>query len=92
MGKLHKKRKTKQHFVWRNYLRAWANNDIICCLMDNKIFESNLMGIGQKRYFYKLKELRTNEIEFLMALIEQDDRSIIRKLNGGWVNFLIRSL
>ncbi|WP_320657485.1 DUF4238 domain-containing protein [Aeromonas veronii] len=87
MGKLHKKRKTKQHFVWRNYLRAWANNETIYCLMDNKIFKPNLMNIGQERYFYKLKELRTNEIEFLRALIEQDDRRIIRKLNGGWVDF-----
>ncbi|HDZ8893986.1 TPA: DUF4238 domain-containing protein [Aeromonas dhakensis] len=88
--KLHKKRKTKQHFVWRNYLRAWANNDIICCLMGNKIFKSNLMGIGQERCFYKLKELRYNEIEFLRALIEQDSRKIIRKLNRGWIDFFNR--
>ncbi|MFH7524865.1 DUF4238 domain-containing protein [Aeromonas sp. A5] len=88
--KLHKKRKTKQHFVWRNYLRAWANNEIICCLMGNKIFKSNLMGIGQERYFYKLKELRYNEVEFLRALIDQDSRKIIRKLNRGWIDFFNR--
>lgn len=27
-----------QHYVWRYYLRQWANNDQIYCLRSNKVF------------------------------------------------------
>lgn len=54
--------------------------------MDNKIFKSGLMGVGQERYFYKLKELSSNEMFFLKAFIEQDNRPLIRKLNHGWLD------
>lgn len=84
---MHNEKKKKQHFVWRKYLRAWAENESIYCLMNDKIFRSGLMGVGQERYFYKLKELTKAEIEFIKALIDQDNRPLIRELNHGWIDF-----
>ncbi len=55
---LNLQKKKKQHFVWRKYLKGWSENDSIYCLMDGRIFKPGLMGVGQERYFYKLKELR----------------------------------
>ena len=80
-------KKKKQHFVWRKYLKAWSENDSIYCLMDGRIFKSGLMGVGQERYFYKLKELTKDEIKFIKALIDKDKRPMIRKLNHGWIDF-----
>lgn len=80
-------KKKKQHFVWRKYLRAWSENESIYCLMDGSIFKPGLMGVGQERYFYKIKELTKAEIEFVKAIIEQDKRPFIRDLNYGWIDF-----
>lgn len=78
-------KKKKQHFVWRKYLRPWAHDDSIFCLMGDKIFESGLMGVGQEKYFYKLKELSTKEIQFLKTLLEKDQSPLISQLNHGWL-------
>ncbi len=78
-------KKKKQHFVWRKYLRPWTLDDSIFCLMGDRIFESGLMGIGQEKYFYKLKELSTKEIQFIKDLLEKDQRSLISQLNHGWL-------
>ena len=80
-------KKKKQHFVWRKYLKSWSENDSIYCLMDGRIFKSELMGVGQERYFYKLKELTEAEIKLLKAFIDKDTNPMIRKLNHGWIDF-----
>ena len=84
---MHIENKKRQHFVWRKYLRKWAINEKIFCLMGERIFEGGLMNIGQEKYFYKLKELTDQEISFLKALVESDNRPMIRKLNRGWIDF-----
>ena len=62
------KKKKNQHYVWRHYLRQWTQNDKIYCLRNGKIFESNLMGVAQQRYFYKLKELTLADCAFIKKL------------------------
>lgn len=84
---MHNEKKKRQHFVWQKYLKKWSENEKIICLMDERIFDVGLMKIGQEKYFYKLKELSEQEISFLKALIEKDNRPIIKELNHGWVNF-----
>lgn len=73
--------------MWRKYLRAWSEKESIFCLMDGKVFKSGLMGVGQERFFYKLKELDNAELEFIKAFINQDKRTMIRDLNLGWIDF-----
>jgi hypothetical protein len=57
-------KKRKQHYIWRYYLNAWATDEQIFCLRENKIFKTNLMNIGNIRDFYRLKELSNQDIKF----------------------------
>ena len=84
---MHLEKKKKQHYVWRKYLRKWSEKDSIHCLMGERVFKTGLMNIGQERYFYKLKELTSSEIEFLKIFINQSDRPLLRELNHGWIDF-----
>src|SRR5215216_1129058 len=61
-------KKRHHHYVWRYYLRPWSFNGKIACLREGKIFESELMGVGQKRDFYKLNELNNNDFAFIKRL------------------------
>lgn len=83
--KLHEEKKKRQHFVWRKYLRKWASNGRIFCLMGERVFETGLMSIAQEKYFYELKELSEQEISLLKAVIECDSRPMIRRLNHNWI-------
>ncbi len=62
MGKL-------QHYVPRFYLRAWANNEKIYCLQDNKVRNPNIRGVGAENYFYRLRELSLDDVNFLRQAI-----------------------
>ncbi|KEK26512.1 DUF4238 domain-containing protein [Shewanella xiamenensis] len=78
-------KKRRHHYVWRNYLRSWSDNEQIWCARNKKVFPTNLMNIGQERDFYRLNELTKQEISFLTLLINQHTSEAIQKLNHGWV-------
>lgn len=61
-------KKRHHHYVWRYYLRPWSSNGKIVCLREGKIFKSELMGVGQKRDFYKLNELNNKDFAFIKRL------------------------
>ena len=62
-------KKRRQHHVWKSYLRAWAKDEIIFCLQDGRIFESNISGVAVERDFYKLHTLSKNDIEYINFII-----------------------
>jgi hypothetical protein len=69
--------KKSQHYVWQNYLRAWAHDQRIWTL-DKKvgsIFNSNLTGVAQERYFYKLQNISEKGLEFLHNFIKASPSS-----------------
>lgn len=74
------------HYVWRYYLRSWAPNEKIACLMEGKAFESNIMGIGQKRDFYKLKELNSDDFAFIKKLAIDSSPKHFQSLHENLVN------
>ena len=78
-------RKRKHHYVWRNYLRAWSKKDIIWCLREGKVFNTNLMNIGQIKDFYKLKELSAKDIDFIYKVAIKSSNSYLQELNKGWI-------
>lgn len=61
-------KKRRHHYVWREYLRAWAVDEKIFCLREDNIINPNLIGIGQQRDFYKLKELDQKDVEFIRSI------------------------
>ncbi len=78
-------KKRRHHYVWRRYLRSWAKNDLIWCLRNGNVFETNLINIGQARDFYKLKELTEQEISFIKKVALEKNNPILRELNQGWI-------
>jgi hypothetical protein len=76
----------RQHYVWRHYLRPWAQDEKIWCWRLGKVFNSNLMGVGQKRDFYKLEELTDSDIELIKKVaIEKTKNQLLREANEGWI-------
>lgn len=57
----------RQHYVWREYLRAWSEKDMIYTFNKHKgkIQRSNLMNVAQKRFFNKFHKVTGIEKQFL---------------------------
>ncbi len=75
--------KKRQHYVWRNYLRSWADKkDHIwaCKKDDSKILHTNLMNVAQEGYFYSISELADNEIQFIRSYIDNKTPLVVRPL------------
>lgn len=73
--------KKRQHYVWRNYLRSWADKkDHIWALKndDKKILHPELMGVAQEKYFYRIHELTKNEISFMQRFINEKTPMVVR--------------
>ena len=79
------KKKKQQHYVWRYYLKPWTESDLIWCRRDNKIYNPNIMGVAQERYFYKIKSLSSSDVDFLKKIIEISQPSL-KKVNENWIN------
>lgn len=79
-------KKTKQHYVWRYYLKSWANPELIWCCRDGKIFNSNLMGVAQSRYFYKLNELSFKGMNIIHEYYIKPLSTDLQKSNNAWVS------
>lgn len=79
-------KKRRHHYVWRKYLGAWSKDDFIWCLREGKIFKSNLMGVGQKRDFYKLKELSLADVNFIEKVAVAPSKGPLKELNKGWID------
>lgn len=79
---------TKQpHYVYRKYLRPWALNKKIYCLMNNKkIIYTNIMNIGKENYFYEFKLCTDKEIELGKHFAENSCDSLMQvyeKINNA---------
>lgn len=82
------------HYVYRKYLRAWANKEMIFCLREKKnIFKTNIMNIGQENNFYRFTPCTDKEIELgfhyaengcekLMLLYQQINEKLIEAYNS----------
>lgn len=79
-------KKKKHHYVWRFYLKSWSNKESIFCKMNNKVFQSNLMGIAQEKYFYKLNDLTDREKEIIQKLAIDNSPKHLKKLHNNFVN------
>ncbi|MEJ5144681.1 DUF4238 domain-containing protein [Sphingobacterium sp. MYb388] len=63
----------KQHYVWRNYLRAWAKDEQITTYLKNqqKIILTDLMNVAQQRYFNKFNKLTEIDKKFLNHMVSE---------------------
>lgn len=72
----------KQHYVWRQYLRAWSTKEQICTLLKEKreVRTISLMGVAQKRYFYRLQELSISDFKIVEELISKKSHPSVQGL------------
>ncbi|MDT0644990.1 DUF4238 domain-containing protein [Zunongwangia sp. F363] len=66
------KKKKRQHYVWRRYLRSWSNSkDLIPSLIkfEKKIATTNLMNVAQEKFYYSLQEFSKEEEIALKGII-----------------------
>lgn len=77
----------RQHYVWRFYLNKWIDEkSMIACCRNGQIFRSNLMGIGQENYFYKLIDLTDKEIWWIKQLcIEDEFPDDLKEMDNAWI-------
>ena len=78
-------KKRRHHYVWRNYLKPWATNKKIWCYREGKVFNPNVMGIGQKRDFYKLNELTDKDIFIINKYIIEPSDSHLHESSKTWL-------
>lgn len=83
----------QQHYVWRHYLRSWADDEIIWAYFKRigKIEKSNLMGVAQERYFYKLIDLTESEELFLKKYIDENSPHAVKDLNFDFLRLFTSS-
>lgn len=79
----------KQHYIWRNYLAPWTNNNSnegkIVCLRENKIFTTSLMNVAHENYFYGVKELSLLEKELIRKMFIDSKQGVQRQINEMWL-------
>jgi hypothetical protein len=78
----------KQHYVWRHYLRTWADNETIWAFFKElkRVEKPNLMGVAQERYFYKLIDFTEKEEIFLKNFIDKNSPIAVKDLNFDFLN------
>ena len=65
-------KKKNQHYVWKNYLKSWANaKGQICCTRNGELLpaSTNLDNLAVERYFYELKPLNDDEYNYLSLFL-----------------------
>jgi hypothetical protein len=79
--------KKRQHYVWRHYLRPWADNESIWTYFKekDKIIKPGLMGVAQEKYFYGLEDFTDEEIAFLKNFVEKTSPPVLKSLNSDFL-------
>lgn len=81
-------KKRRQHYVWKHYLSPWTSNRHIWCLRlrDGKRFAASTDNVGHRRDFYRLKELTTNDLNWVEKLIISPTAPHLQVTAKGWIN------
>lgn len=79
--------KKRQHYVWRHYLRPWADNESIWTYFkeQDKIVKPGLMGVAQEKYFYGLEDFTDDEIAFLKKFVDKTSPAVLKPLNSDFL-------
>jgi hypothetical protein len=62
-------KKRRQHHVWQRYLRAWASDGQIQCMMDGRIFPTGTTVVAVQNDFYKIDKLTQADVALIRFLV-----------------------
>jgi hypothetical protein len=65
-------KKSSQHHVWQQYLRAWSVDGKIYCLQNDRIFCTGTPVLGMTTDFYKLQPLTEEDMKLLHFILGLD--------------------
>lgn len=80
-------KKRKHHHVWKFYLKAWATAGKIYYLRENGIKNPNIIGVANKRDFYKTTQLTTDDMQFIKTLFNEIATPQYKILRDEWITF-----
>lgn len=82
-----------QHYVWRHYLSAWAEDGKVWCLRapQQSPFQANLTKVGSETYFYRIYELDANDLAYLEGIISHANGNGLADINRGWIELFQRA-
>ncbi len=68
--------KKLHHYVPRFYLKAWAQDDFVYCLLDREILHPNIRNVAAENYFYRLRELSPKDVTFIreVAIVNSPEK------------------
>lgn len=79
-------KKRRQHYVWKNYLKPWSKDGHVYICSRGEIERKGLKLVGQKDYFYKLKEISEADVEWIKNFINQSNSPSFKKTNLGFIS------
>ncbi|WP_210510151.1 DUF4238 domain-containing protein [Pantoea ananatis] len=77
--------KKNQHYVFRDYLRPWADGEYINATRNGSTFKANLTGVAQQRFFYKLSDLTNEDVKFIFDFAIKPLESDLAEINIAWL-------
>jgi len=77
---MERKATKKSHYVFRAYLKPWAEHDLIYCLREGQVFQSNLTGVACERFFYRLQDLTPNELRLIEELFSGHPSELLKTM------------
>lgn len=81
--------KKKQHYVWKQYLKKWANNGKYIYFYrknTNEIKSANLENVAQQRFFYEVDAFTEDEEAALKYMIGEWSTNYSRETNLELLN------
>lgn len=61
-----------QHYIWQQYLSAWADGKYVQCLVGDRIFQTTTQNLGVEYDFYKLPEVTDEDLWLITFLTGLD--------------------
>ena len=80
------KKKKSQHYVFQAYLKTWAQDDLIYCLREGRIFHSNLTGVACERFFYRLQDLTPEETRLVKQVFSDHPSEALKAMQRNFMS------
>lgn len=77
---MERKVKKNQHYVFRAYLKPWAQRDLIYCLREGRVFQPNLEGVACERFFYRLQDLTPGELRLIEEFLSKHPSELLKTM------------